>query len=186
MFQYGNITFRAVDENDLKLLYNMRMDEEINNSLFTLYPISMFNQKEWLKKMLESQSSKVFMVDYTNNKIEELKEQFYDFSLENSIQTIGCVRLNNIDFINRKVEVGSDLIKNFRGLGLGKKVYKALLDYCFKEMGMHQVYLYVLENNERAKRCYEAVGFKHICTLKDWVWKNDSYQNVILYSLVKD
>jgi RimJ/RimL family protein N-acetyltransferase len=166
MFKYDNIVFRAVDEEDLKTLYFMRRDEDINDMLFTLYPISMFNQKNWLQNMLQSQTDKVFMVD-------EIVEQ----------QTIACVRLSNIDFINRKMEVGCDILSNFRGKGFCSKIYESLLKYCFDEMGMNQVYLHVLSNNEKAIKCYESVGFTKVCVLREWVWKKGGYQDVELYSV---
>jgi len=183
MFEYNDVVFRAVEEFDLQTLHTMRQDEEINDSLFTLYPISMFSQKEWLKNMLSNSTSKVFMVDYIEKKQNHVEWQTNTVDSE-SRYTIGCVRLNNIDFINRKVEVGADIIKLHRGKGLGKKVYSALLKHCFEQMGVHQVYLYVLEKNERAIKCYESVGFKKVSVLQDWVWKNGSYQNVVLYSVL--
>jgi len=165
MFKYGNIVFRAVEEDDLKMLYYMRRDEDINNMLFTLYPISMFNQKNWLQSMLNSQTDKVFMVDEVEN------------------WTIGCVRLSNIDFVNRKVEVGCDIQENHRGKGYCSKIYDSLLQYCFNEMGMNQVYLHVLSKNTNAIKCYESVCFKKVCVLKEWVWKSGSYQDVELFSV---
>ena len=171
MFKYGDISFRAVEERDLILLYKMRKDEVINNMLFTLYPVSMYGQEKWLEHITNSTDKKVFMVEAKIN--------------YGRLLTIGCVRLTDIDFVNRKIEIGADLCSSFRGKGYGKKVYDSLLQYCFDQMGMNQVYLYCLENNVNAIKCYLSVGFKQLCVLEEWIWKHGIFQNVVMMSVLK-
>ena len=59
----------------------------------------------------------------------------------------------------------------FRGKGYGK----ALLLYVKEKLGASRIDLGVFENNESAKRCYEACGFKEYgmrdCELPIGVWK---------------
>jgi RimJ/RimL family protein N-acetyltransferase len=171
MFKYGDISFRSVEERDLTILYKMRKDEEVNDMLFALYPVSMYGQKKWLEQIQNSTDKKVFMVDTKYN--------------YGSWATIGCVRLTDIDFLNRKIEVGADIYSSFRGHGYSKKIYDGLLQYCFDQMGMNQVYLYCFQDNIRAIKCYTAVGFKQLCLLPEWIWKHGKFQNVVLMSVLK-
>jgi diamine N-acetyltransferase len=163
MFVFGDIQFKAVEDFDLQFLCEMRSDEDINDWLFTVFPISMSGQKKWLDNMLVDEKNKVFIA-YSNN-----------------CEKIGCVRLSNIDHLNKKVEVGADICIRHRGSGYCKKIYVALEEYCFQYLGMHQMYLHVFAHNEKAIKCYESSGFELTATLNDWVFKK-GYQDVCLYT----
>jgi RimJ/RimL family protein N-acetyltransferase len=168
MFTYENLSFRAPEERDLQMLYDMRYDESIVNNLFSVWPISMSNQKKWLENILNSSSKKILIIthkDYTN-----------------FIQPLGYARLTDIDSIHRKVEVGADIISGFRGQGLGQKTYLALLDFCTRQLNMRKIYLYVFENNETAIAVYKKVGFEVESILKEHIFRNGEYQNVLMMS----
>ena len=46
-----------------------------------------------------------------------------------------------------------------RGLGLGKAFCLKLLDWCLQKRGYTEVILNTLENNQKALRCYQSIGF---------------------------
>ena len=66
------------------------------------------------------------------------------------------------------------LLKNYWGQGIGKALWlKALED--LKEKGYQEAMLWVLEDNTRAQRLYEAAGFK-----SDGAKKTESLGNTVL------
>jgi len=161
------IKFRAVEEGDLEFLWNLRRDEEVNNFLFTTYPISMSTQKQWLSSMLSSQTKKVLIVEA---------------EIGAAIKKIGCARITDIDHLNRRVEIGADISASHRGKGLAKYLYSALCQYCFDYLNMHKIYLYVLAENKKAIHVYEKAGFKEETVLKAHFFKHGKYQDIVMMS----
>ncbi|HEV2973182.1 MAG TPA: GNAT family protein [Pirellulales bacterium] len=98
---------------------------------------------------------------------------------------VGLVRIDRIDSINRNCAVGLDLVPQHRGKGLSAKVYAWLLDYLFHQLNMHMVYLEVLESNERAIHVYERLGFRVDGRLRQRIFRNGTYEDSILMSLLR-
>ena len=98
---------------------------------------------------------------------------------------LGLVRIDRIDAINRNCAVGLDLVPAYRGKGISAKVYAWLLDYLFHQLNMHMVYLEVLESNERAIHVYERLGFRVDGRLRQRIFRNGTYEDSILMSLLR-
>ena len=75
---------------------------------------------------------------------------------------VGTIGLSQIDTCHRHAEYGI-LIgdASFRGRGLAQAASSLILDFAFRTLNLHRVYLRVLAQNESAIRLYERVGFKH-------------------------
>ena len=166
MFKYNDILFRAIEETDLAFLYDMRCDEIINEQLFSVFPVSLFGQKAWLETMQKNEKNKILIVDFEG---------------VNEKNTIGYIKLANIDFRNQNAEIGLDIQKNFRKKGLSKNVYNALFQYCFNYLNFHKVYLYVFESNIIAVNIYKKLGFEIEANLKKHVFRN-SWKNILIMS----
>jgi RimJ/RimL family protein N-acetyltransferase len=98
---------------------------------------------------------------------------------------LGLVRVDRIDSVSRNCAVGLDLVAKHRGKGLSAKVYAWLLDYLFHQLNMHMVYLEVLESNERAIHVYERLGFRVDGRLRQRIFRNGTYEDSILMSLLR-
>ena len=119
-------------------------------------------------------------------------KRFSVFEWENTPQTppligafIGLVRIDRIDSVNRNCMIGLDLVPDHRGKGLSGKVYAWLLDYLFNQLNMHMLYLEVLESNTRAQHVYERLGFHVDGRLRQRVFRNGTYEDSILMSLLR-
>jgi RimJ/RimL family protein N-acetyltransferase len=77
-------------------------------------------------------------------------------------QIIGTVGLRNIDFFAEEATLGIIIRADEVGNGYGTDAIRSVLDYAFRTLGLRRVRLDVAENNLRARRCYESVGFSEI------------------------
>ena len=63
-----------------------------------------------------------------------------------------------------------------RGKGLGKAMLQLAAQYAFTSTGADAVRLVVFSENERAKRCYESVGFTELSNIPDaFQFKDESW-----------
>ncbi len=59
-----------------------------------------------------------------------------------------------------------------------------ILRYAFEELGLHKVYLNVLEDNVRAQKLYEKCGFVYEGSAVDAVKINGMYKTLKLYGII--
>lgn len=98
---------------------------------------------------------------------------------------LGSVYIRDIDRSHKKAEYGIFIGEaSARGRGVGSKVAELMLRYCFEEEGLHRVYLRALAGNEAAIRSYEKAGFVKEGYLKDDVYLNGEYCDIVWMAAV--
>ena len=61
----------------------------------------------------------------------------------------------------------------------------ALLDYCFRHLNMHRVWLGVLATNERAIRSYRACGFQEEVRRRRHIWIDGELRDEIMMGVLR-
>lgn len=98
---------------------------------------------------------------------------------------IGHVGLYDIDCIAGKTEYGILLADDeSRGKGYGKKCTKTMVDFAFNSLKLHKVTAEVLEENKASEAMFKKCGFFVDGVLRDHVFKNDQYYNVLAMSIL--
>jgi RimJ/RimL family protein N-acetyltransferase len=62
---------------------------------------------------------------------------------------------------------------------------RVLLDYAFRLINVHRVWLTVNGNNERAIRCYRACGFVEEGRLREHIWSNGQYVDRVYMGILR-
>jgi [ribosomal protein S5]-alanine N-acetyltransferase len=99
---------------------------------------------------------------------------------------IGFIDYYDLDWQARSVWV-SILIgdQGHWGGGFGTDAMRTLLDYLFRELGLHRVSLTVHSSNERAVKSYEKTGFVREGVLRDWAFFDGQRVDGILMSILR-
>lgn len=99
-------------------------------------------------------------------------------------EPVGSVYLRDIDETHHKAEYGI-FIGNKEALskGYGTEAAKLMIQYSFEELRLHKLMLRVLAGNIRAKKSYENAGFVQEAYLRDEVYLEDGYKDVILMAI---
>ena len=93
---------------------------------------------------------------------------------------LGSVYIRDIDNQHHKAEYGIFIGEaDARGRGVGTAAAKLMLRYCFREAGLHRVYLRVFADNEQAIRSYEKAGFVREGLLQDDVCVEGQYRDIV-------
>lgn len=170
MLESARARLRRVEEKDLKLLVKWRNDPEIWKHFFNAFPLYDTAQKAWYEDLRRSQSRVLFV-------IEDKK----------SAKPAGTVGLDKIDFRNQSAEFGNLLIgeRKFLGRGLAREASSLAVDYAFGHLNLRRVYLYVFKENTAAVKIYEGLGFKREGILREAMFAEGKFKDLLLMSLLK-
>ena len=112
------------------------------------------------------------------------RSDFVALAVDVDGEFVGHVVLYGIDLHNRKADVGIVLGPDRTGQGIGRDALRVLARYAFRERGLHRLGLQVLATNERAIRCYRAVGFVEEGRLRDHAWADGEWVDELQMSLL--
>jgi len=170
---YKEISLRALEPEDLELLY----DWENNNDYWiisnTVSPFSKYTLKRYIenshKNIYESGQMRL-MIDHVLDK-----------------QTIGTIDIFDFDPYHKRAGIGILIAKeNYRRKGSATMALTCLIDYCFKTLLLHQLYCNILENNRESIDLFKKLGFTEIGKKTDWIRTNEGYLSELMFQLVKE
>lgn len=148
------------------------LSKEQTYILFQGKEISIKHEKDYLKNMLSSIKKKMAV-------------QLLAF---HNTQLIGItdIKMKEHALIHEGV-FGITIAKEFRGLGLGKKIMKLVIDETVKNIPQLQVItLSVFSDNSLAQNLYKSFGFKEYGRLPEIIsHKNHFDDHVYMYKKVK-
>ncbi|MFN8443867.1 MAG: GNAT family protein [Caldilineaceae bacterium] len=109
------------------------------------------------------------------------------FAIEADGLYIGGCALFQVDAIAHTCGLGITIgDKNYWGRGYGTDAIRLLLDYAFRLQNMRKVYLSVNGNNERAIGAYRHCGFVEEGRLREHVWSNGNYIDLIQMGILRN
>jgi GNAT superfamily N-acetyltransferase len=82
-------------------------------------------------------------------------------------------------------ELGVDIIKEYQGHGYGSEAINWVLDWAFRQAGLHRVELSVLGWNNRAKKLYEKLGFREEGRRRECFFKDDEWWDELHMGILK-
>lgn len=98
---------------------------------------------------------------------------------------VGSVYVRDIDYAHHKAEYGIFIGEDSaRGKGYGTAAAKLMVRYCFEELGIHKLMLRVYAENQQAIRSYEKAGFEKEAYLRDDVYVDGKYRDIVLMAIL--
>lgn len=165
------IYLRALEPEDLELIYAIENDESVWEVSQTQTPYSRFLIKQYLENC--------------HKDIYEVK-QLRLVIVTNDDEAVGFVDLFDFDPKNDKVGLGVLVLDQARGKKYGREALELLIDYVFKNLYVHQIYANVLEDNFVSIKLFESLGFLKSGVKKDWILEGNQYKSEYLFQLIKD
>jgi len=121
-------------------------------------------------------------INYHNNNAEEVLLVVEDTNLG---KLIGHVGLYKIDNVAKKTEFGILIADDdSRGKGYGTKATSLMVEFAFRELGMHKVTAEVLSENAPSIAMFKKCGFIVDGRLRDDIYKNNRYYDVLCMSII--
>ena len=116
------------------------------------------------------------------------RSDIYHFAIEDKKtgKYIGGCSVNEVDWKNSKVVVGIFIgDTEYHNRGYGTDAMKVLVKFIFEQMNINKVKLGVYSFNQRAIKCYEKVKFQVEGILKEELFRNGKYHDIIEMSIFK-
>ena len=96
----------------------------------------------------------------------------------------GSIGYNNIDWANRKTDIGYWLAADLQGRGIMTKACRVLVDYAFRELRLNRVEIFCAVENQRSRRIPERLGFTEEGTHRQAEWVHDHFKDLVAYSML--
>lgn len=109
------------------------------------------------------------------------------FAIEADGIFIGICALFGFDNTAHIFELGITIgYSEYWGRGYGREAVKLLVDYGFRYRNAHKIWLRVHATNERGQHAYNAVGFIEEGRLRQQVYSNGVYDDLVVMGLLRD
>ena len=109
------------------------------------------------------------------------------FAIEADAALIGFCGLNYRDPFAGTAELGITIgDKAYWGRRYGREAIGLLLEYGFTKLNLRRIYLRVHARNERGIRAYRACGFVEEGRLRQHVWSDGAYDDLLYMGVMRD
>jgi len=168
---YGErVRLRANEREDLEKFYAWVNDPEVTQGLALNMPMSMAEEEKWLNAQRDPYE-KPLSIEVRRGKGWKL---------------IGNCGVFGFEVANRTAELGIMIgDKSEWNKGYGAEVMDLLLRHCFGTLNLNRAFLRVYAANVRAVRSYEKAGFILEGRLREAVYKNGKYDDVLIMSVLR-
>lgn len=157
------INLRALEPNDLGILYQWENDPEIWTISNTQTPYS----KHMLTKFIEASLQDI----YTAKQLRLMMDE------NETGETIGIIDLFDFEPFHGRVGVGILIDKDHRKKGFASEGIRLVKDYVFEVLQIHQIYCNIMEGNDISIALFQKEGFEIMGNKKDWIKTKEGYQN---------
>ena len=165
------VRLRAIEPEDIELLYTWENDSEIWAVSNTLTPYS-----------------KYILALYIKNSDKDIYESKQLRLMVNNSQgkTIGAVDLFDFDPFHSRAGIGVLIhSREDRSKGYASATLDLLISYCFNRLNMHQLYANIESGNKISLSLFEKHGFKVAGTKKQWLRSENGWNDEVLMQLIK-
>ena len=163
------VKFRAIEPEDLDLLYRIENDRKLWNVGTSNVPYSRYALHDYVAHA----SSDI----YTDRQVRMIIETTEG-------ENVGIVDLVDFDPSNRRAEVGLIILDAFRRRGYGRSTLAKIADYALGVLHLHQLIAYVDLRNEASLHLFKTMGYQESVRIKDWLYDGREYHDAVMMQLV--
>ena len=166
------VLLRAVEERDNQLLLSLINDPDTEMMLGgSSWPVSEAEQLKWFEHQVRSRDVLRCIVALRDNE-----------------KAIGTIILSDIDQKNATGHIHIKMTKDGgRGKGDGTDAVNTMVQYAFEELRLNCIFANILAYNEASIKLFERCGFKRDGVLRQRVYKQGRFFDLLAYSrLIND
>lgn len=165
------IYLRALEPEDLEVVYRWENDASLWAVSNTLEPFSRFVLKLYLERAGEDLVARKQLRMMIVRRSDDVP--------------VGTVELFDVDTIHGRAGLGVCVAEDFRSKGYAKEAVRCLLSYAFEHLHLHQVYCNVGASNTSSLHLFDSLGFARVGEKKEWQKSVGGYESEWLLQLLQ-
>ncbi|MGV3465559.1 MAG: GNAT family N-acetyltransferase [Heyndrickxia sp.] len=112
-------------------------------------------------------------------------DRMYEFAItdKKSGQLYGAIGISNHKHFQNG-EIAYWIGEEYWGKGYGTEAAKAVIDFVFQEKDYYRVYARHFKSNPASGKIMEKCGMLYEGTLKDHVYKNGAFEDIVYYGII--
>lgn len=159
------ISLRAMEPEDLDLLYTLENYQELWEVGCTNVPFSRYALTDYL----------------ANTTYDIYKDQQVRLIIENEEhRVVGIIDLTSFDPKHQRAELGIVILKDLRQQGYATAAIEAISTYALHTLHLNQLYAIISETNQASLNLFRKAGFTDDTTLRNWLYDGKNYHNAIV------
>jgi RimJ/RimL family protein N-acetyltransferase len=166
------VRLRAAEPDDWELLWRWNRDGELLRHLEYLHPPqSQAAVKRWLEETATRQP----------------KDDEFGVTIETLAgEPVGGLGTHDCDSHNGTFSYGLSIAQEHRRRGYAQSAIRLILRYFFEERRYRKAWVHVYGFNEASLRLHERLGFQHEGRLRQMVFTQGRYHDIIVLGLLAD
>lgn len=163
------VNLRAIEPEDLDLLYDVENDRELWDAGCTNVPYSRYKLLEYI----------------TSSRQDIFADQQLRLMIDNAEgKTVGIIDLTNYEPRYRRAELGIVVLSAERRRGYATAALKKIIDYAREIPHLHQLYALVNDGNDASLSLLADSGFHVTGTLHDWFFQYGHYSDAKIMQMI--
>lgn len=171
-FVGDRIYLRAVEPEDLEVLYAMENDPQMWDVTNFSVPYSKFVLRQYIENsqcdMFADRQLRMMIVRTNDNVV------------------IGTIDITDFVPLHAHGEIGIAVRDDFQRAGYATEALRLMCDYAFGFLRMKQLTAHVTVDNEASIRLFASCGFVQCGLLKEWWCVRGEFKDVILMQCIRE
>jgi len=164
ILDHEHVSLRALEPEDLEVLYRWENDTSIWHLSGTLVPYSRFI----LKQYLENAGKDIYEIKQLRLIIEEKRGP----------RPVGAIDLFDFDPYHRRAGTGILIAeKSDRGKGFARESLELLMNYAFRVLKLHQLWCNIAGSNTESMSLFRAAGFTLVGEKREWLYNGKDFES---------
>ena len=159
------VTLRAMEPEDLDLLYRIENDTKLWDVGCTNVPYSRFTLHNYIADCMND--------IYTDKQLRLIIEN-------TNGDVVGIIDLMNFEPRHMRAELGIVIMSRYRRKGYATAAIRKIISYSRNILHIHQLYAFVSADNNASEKLFASLGFKKSSILTDWLSKDRDFDDAIL------
>jgi diamine N-acetyltransferase len=163
------VKLRALEPEDLEMLYQVENDTELWSVGASNVPYSRYALQQYIATQLND--------IYADGQVRLVMEN-------EEGRAVGMADLVNFDPSNMRAELGLVVVSDCRRRGYARSALRAVIDYARRQLHLHQIYAYIGSNNEACLQLFHHEGYQEVGELSDWLFDGQKYEAAKLFQII--
>ncbi len=159
------ITLRAIEPEDLDLLYQIENDRSLWHVGTTNVPYSRYTLHDYLA----TSNDDIFADRQLRLVIEDSQKGI-----------VGLADLVRFDPQHQRAEIGIVIMQPHRRQGYAVQALNQLADYALQTIHLHQLYAVIAADNEPAMQLFQKAGYERQGLLRQWLCRGHDFMDAVL------